>query len=263
VPRTEPRSARSIIIRNPFDSVTGPLDAKPAIFAEPARPVDPLTVPECEGVDVTGTTEYEDPLWSIAVVQAPGEPHGRIRRVGDLVGAKQIAYIGYNPLERSPSVWLANGETLCQSFLFDDDPPPAPKPSPKKQAKKPKPPGAAPLPKSIADKIRKVSDTEVLIDRSAVDTIMQDYSKLMRSVRIVPEQKDGRIRGMRVKRIPGNSLLAKLGIVTGDRIDKINGFALSSPEKALQAYAKLRTASRFSVQLERKGRPMTIDYLIR
>jgi general secretion pathway protein C len=262
----ESRSARPIVARNPFDSITGPLDAKPAILPDPLRaPVDPLTVSKCDGIDVTGTTEDEDPLWSMAVVQAPGERHGSLRRVGDLVGGKYVAYIGYNQLERSPSVWLASGETLCQSLLFDADPPPpppAPKP-PAKPANAPKRAQGSPLPKSIADKIRKLSDTQVLIDRSAVDTVMQQYAKLTRSVRVVPEQKDGRVRGIRIQRIPPSSLLEKLGFVNGDRIDKINGFALSSPEKALQAYAHLRTASRFSVQLERKGRPMTIDYLIR
>src|SRR5574341_790480 len=45
----ESRSARSIVARNPFDSITGPLDAKPAVLAEPLRaPVDPLTVSKCE-----------------------------------------------------------------------------------------------------------------------------------------------------------------------------------------------------------------------
>jgi general secretion pathway protein C len=262
--------AEPIRKRNPFDSITGPLVPKPAApTPDPASTTlaRPLAAPECEGVDVSATTESVDPLWSLATIKGPGEPTGRVRRVGDVVADKQVAYIGYNPAERSPAVWLLADRMLCQSLLFDDDPPP--KPAANKPAAKPKRPAPRPkkgpvtLPPDLAAKIKRVSDTEYHVDRSAIDTIMQRYSELMRSVRVLPEQKDGRVVGIRVLRIPPNTLLATLGVQSGDRIEKINGFSLSSPEKALQAYARLRTAGNISLQLSRKGRSMSIDYRIR
>ena len=39
----------------------------------------------------------------------------------------------------------------------------------------------------------------------------------------------------------------------------INGFEIASPEKALEAYARLRTASRLRVQLNRAGKPIEIN----
>ena len=57
--------------------------------------------------------------------------------------------------------------------------------------------------------------------------------------------------------------LGLLGLENGDRIDKVNGFELGTPERALEAYARLRTASHLRVELVRRGRAMTIDYHIR
>jgi general secretion pathway protein C len=174
------RSAEPILSRNPFDSVTGPLNAEPIDpnFARPRDTIDlsdPLAAPDCGGVIVHIVTESPDPTWSIAVLQAPGEPTGKLRRVGDPVGDKQVAFIGFNPQRNSPSVWLANQAQLCQSLLFGGTPgaapaPPQPTPEPAvaRRAKR----GAPPVPEDIASKIQKVSDTEFHVDRGVVDNIL-------------------------------------------------------------------------------------------
>src|SRR5688572_7414999 len=80
-----------ILERNVFDSATGSLvreDEPESVM--PVRAIDPLTAPPCSGIGVYGLTESSDPLWSSAIVQAPGEPHGRIRRVGDSIAEKQV-----------------------------------------------------------------------------------------------------------------------------------------------------------------------------
>ncbi|MCA9592910.1 MAG: general secretion pathway protein GspC [Myxococcales bacterium] len=259
-----PPDAKAILDRNPFDSVTGPLGRVPEIELAKKKPehVDPLHAPECKGLTVSITTESPDPSWSLAVIQGPGEKHGRLRRIGDTVGDKRVAYIGFNRLEQSPTVWLESTSGLCQSYLFDDEPAPA-KPKPKPTLKKPPrrparrvPPAA---PKSIADKIHRVSATEFNVDRSVVDTVVEQYSKLLKNVLVRPVQKNGRVVGMRVLRIRPDTLLGKLGLANGDVIQSINGFQLSAPDKALQAYARLRTASNIALKVERKGKPMTID----
>jgi general secretion pathway protein C len=277
-PPESPRaSAAPLIERNPFDSVTGSLLPKPAESAPaPTMPtVDPLTAPPCIDVDVYSTLVSTDAMWSSAVVQGPGEPHGQIRRVGDAVGAWQLVYIGRNPIKQSPAVWLLEGANLCQALLFDGKPrraAAAPAPPPPAKPPAPKPPAAppasgsrapAPLTPEIAAKIRRISASEFLVDRSAVDGIMADYAALVRGSRIRPQQKDGSLTGFRVDRIGQGTLLATLGLQDGDQIQSINGFPLSSPDKALRAYASLRTASELRLRLVRDGKPMTVDYRIR
>ncbi len=267
--RTAPKtaSADAIIDRNPFDSVTGPLNAKPIEeIPEDVGPVDtnPLTAPACDGVTVSIITESPDPLWSFAALRGPSDPAPKLHRVGDTLGDKTVAYIGVNPASRSPSVWMEAGSSLCQVQLFGEPAPAAARPSAaaadKKAAADPK---AAAVPSDIANKIKKVSDTEFEVDRSVVDKILADQAVLMKSARIVPEQKDGKVVGIRMFGIRDDTLLGTLGFQNGDRLESINGFDMTSPEKALEAYARLRTAGNLKVQINRSGKPTTVDFRIK
>jgi general secretion pathway protein C len=274
VPTREAKSGLPIIERNPFDSVTGPLNAKPPeLVDEAAAPqgpdpnLDPLASPACEGIQLLIVTESDDPLWSVAALQGPGEPHPRMRRVGDEVGGKKVAFIGFNPRERTPAVWLESGPTVCQAMLFRTQPPVAAAPAPAPAAPPPEAPkptsGAPSLPADIASKIQKISDTEFNIDRSVVDKILENQAELMKSARIVPEQKDGKVVGVRMFGIRPDTLLGTLGLQNGDRLETLNGFNMASPEKALEAYARLRTASNLNVKVNRRGAPVSIDFHIK
>jgi general secretion pathway protein C len=269
------KTAQPIIERNPFDSVTGPLNAKPVeiVTPPPAEPVvsDPLTAPACDGVQAFIITESTDPHWSVAALQGSGDTHPRMRRVGDDVAGKKVAFIGYNHLEASPSVWLETGSTICQALLFKRAgaaaapaapaaaPPPAASAAPAAPARG----GPPTVPPDIASKIQKISDTEFQVDRSVVDKILENQAELMRSARIVPEQKDGKVVGVRMFGIRPDTLLGTLGLQNGDRLETINGFNMASPEKALEAYARLRTAGSLKVQVNRRGQPVNIDYNIK
>ena len=275
VPMREPKSGMPIIERNPFDSVTGPLNALPP--PDPAlTPVagpdtsDPLSSPACDGIQLLIVTESTDPLWSVAALQGPGEPHPRMRRVGDEINGKKVAFIGFNPKENTPAVWIEGGSALCQAMLFRTQPPVAAAPAAAPAAaatpapEPPKPAGGPPsLDPAIAAKIHKVSDTEFNIDRSVVDQILENQAELMKSARIVPEQKDGKVVGVRMFGIRPDTLLGALGLQNGDRLETLNGFNMASPEKALEAYARLRTASALNVKVNRRGAPVSIDLHIK
>ena len=265
-------SADAIIARNPFDSVTGPLNAEkiaidvPVPGKSPIDNTDPLTAPVCDAPTVFIVTESHDPLWSVAALQAPGEPRPRMHRVGDDVGGKKVEFICYNPRENTPAVWLSSGSTLCQAMLFKTQPTlPAAAPAAAAAAPPPPPPsgGPNPVPADIASKIQKVSDTEFNIDRSVVDKILENQAELMKSARIVPETKDGKVLGIRLFGIKPDTLLGTLGLQNGDRLESINGFNMGSPEKALEAYARLRTASQLDVTVNRRGAPVSIVHHIK
>ena len=270
----EHKSAEPIIERNPFDSVTGPLTGKaieiPVPKPEQLETKDPLEATACDGVNAFIITESTDPLWSVAALQGAGEPRPRMRRVGDDVAGKHVEFIGFNPLQDSPSVWLSTGAQLCQVLLFRDPTPlpAAPAASAAPAAAEAAPPvstgrGASPVPPEIASKIQKISDTEFSIDRAVVDNILERQAELMKSARIVPEQKDGKVLGIRLFGIRPDTLLGTLGLQNGDRLESINGFNMGSPEKALEAYARLRTASNLNIKVSRRGAPLSIDYRIK
>lgn len=271
-----------ILARNPFDSVTGPLDRTPLTVTIPDAPAkrldlsDPLRAPECADVVLNIVSESLDPEWSLAQLKGPGDADASTRRVGDEVGKLKVAYIGFNSMKGSPAVWLVGDDSVCQALLFSDkgaaSASAAPAAAPVASAAPAEDAdgkarrsrrGAPAVPSEISDKIQKVSETEFQIDRSVIDNILENQATLMRSARIVPEQKDGKTVGIRLFGIRQDTLLGTLGMQNGDRLEKINGYDMASPEKALEAYARLRTAESLNVQLTRRGQSLNIDYKIK
>lgn len=274
-------SGDAILSRNPFDSVTGPLDRTPIEVTTPETAkasldlTDPLNAPECADVVVNIVSESADPEWSLAQLKGAGDQEAATRRVGDVVGKLKVAYIGYNSVKASPAVWLVNEDHVCQALMFSEKnataanaetPPPAPTSPPPEESTSRRRRGtssAPALPSEISEKIQKVSETEFNVDRSVIDNVLENQAQLMRSARIVPEQKDGKTVGIRLFGIRQDTLLGTLGMQNGDRLEKINGFDMASPEKALEAYARLRTATSLTVNLTRRGKPLTIEYQIK
>jgi general secretion pathway protein C len=274
------KSAAKILSHNPFDHETD-LNPKPEPKPEPDADdiepkggidvSDPLNVDACPGVEVQIVTESPDPTWSIAVLKGPKEERAFLRRVGDKVEDFEVQYIGYNRLQRSPAVWMSQSNKLCQALLFSTSEAAAasssggaPTPPPTSAKPAAKPPQSGGIADEIAQKIEKVSETEFNVDRSVVDNILENQAQLMRTARIVPEKgADGKTVGIRLFGVRPNTLLGTLGLQNGDRLETINGFEMASPEKALEAYARLRTASKLTIKITRRGQPVTLDFNIK
>ena len=114
----------------------------------------------------------------------------------------------------------------------------------------------------MAAKIHKVSETEFNVERAVVDEILENQAELMRSARIVPEKRGDKVLGIRLFGIRKGTLLSHLGFKNGDRLEAINGFEMANPQKALEAYGRLRTADALKVRINRKGAPVNIDFNI-
>jgi general secretion pathway protein C len=101
------------------------------------------------------------------------------------------------------------------------------------------------------------------LERGRAEEMLAGASLLPHATRIVPEIHDGDTVGFRLYSVrPGGSLEA-LGFRNGDIIRTINDLELSSPEKALEIYAKLRSVDDFVVSFERNGETLTNDYHLR
>ena len=82
-------------------------------------------------------------------------------------------------------------------------------------------------------------------------------------VRVVPSIQDGEPDGFKLYAMRRSSPFAALGFANGDTVHRINGEALTSMDRALEIYAKLRDATRLEVELTRRGRPTTLTIDIR
>jgi general secretion pathway protein C len=111
--------------------------------------------------------------------------------------------------------------------------------------------------------IKKTGENTYDIQRATLESVLGNMSLLSRSARIVPEIKDGKAAGFRLYSVRPDGPFAKIGMQNGDVIASINGLEITSPEKALEVYAKLKSASHLSLGLERNGSKVTKDYSIR
>jgi general secretion pathway protein C len=265
-------NADGILERNPFDSVTGPLNKPPselddagaaaeagstAAGAPTVDNTDPMNAPSCDGVKVIIIAASPDPDWSFAAFAGSDGKSVLRRRGGDAGNGKTVEFVGWD------RVWLTGGGSgRCQARMFA---PPEAAPTAAKPVVSAAPAAAAGpgIDPSISKGIQKVSATEFNIDRSVVDKILENQAELMKQARIVPEQENGKMVGIRLFGVRPDTLLGVLGMNNGDRLQTINGFDMTSPEKALEAYARLRTADKLTVQVNRGGQNVNLDYNIK
>lgn len=256
------RSGREILARNPFDSQTGPLDGRALTIPDGGVPLetpesdgDPYADPTCDFGRVVLISTAEDPEWSFAAIESTsGE--AMLRRTGDEVAGHKVHFVSWD------RVWLTGTSGRCQLKLGDKSAKksePAPRRTSRSRRSRRR---GRQLPPEMASKIHKVSDTEFNVERSVVDEILENQAQLMRSARIVPEKDGDKVVGIRMFGIRNGTLLDHLGFQNGDRLSSINDFEITDPQKALEAYGRLRTADHLKVSVVRKGSPMTIDFNI-
>jgi general secretion pathway protein C len=136
-------------------------------------------------------------------------------------------------------------------------------PEPAKSAEPPKQaPKGGGVPPEIASKIQKTGEREFVMERSAIDIILERQAELFK-LRILPEKNGETTVGVKVSGIKPDSLPAMLGLENGDTLKSINGFDVANPEKALEAYTRLRTADHLTLALNRNGKALNIDMSIR
>lgn len=239
----------AILARNPFDSITGPLNPE----AQPAPPIDsplgngenPYGDPICDAGRVTLITADDDPSWSFAAI-AMGTERAVLHRIGDGVGDRVLYAMVWD------RVWMMKGTQRCQLPLGG----PQKKQSVGNVMEPPCPKGSVAC--GHPPKIHCSADGHCDVDRSIIASIMEERVKLFRGVQVIPTH-DENGPSLKIKGIKPGSLLSLLGMVDGDKLQKINGFDMSDPMVALQAYQRLLTADRLDVKLIRAGKPVSLE----
>lgn len=259
------KSADVVLGRNAFDSVTGPLGGRNAKPPAPP-PADPGAFvparndglpPECPSGSVVLIADSDDPAFSFALVKVsggggPGSSAGggsTMRRIGDEVDGKKVEAIAWD------HVVLASESDRCRLVVHDEKRPVggATEPAPRE----PEGPRAPLAPASSAtqhEDIVKVSDTEYSFERNGADKMNAMGQAFLKSGRVVPGQ------GIRLQRAAQTGILGQVGLLKGDVIKSVNGFDVTEPDQAMMSYAKLKTATRAQVVLERDGKTITMDY---
>ncbi len=116
---------------------------------------------------------------------------------------------------------------------------------------------------AIDDGVKKSGDNAWDIDRSVVDKVLSNPTAVGRGARIVPSIKNGQPNGFKLYAIRPSSVYSKIGLMNGDTIHSVNGFDLTTPDKALEVYTKVRESNNLTVTVTRRGKPVTLKYSIK
>jgi type II secretion system protein C len=103
------------------------------------------------------------------------------------------------------------------------------------------------------DGIEKLSENHYRITRDVLEQVLQDPTKMAGGARLVPSIKGGQANGFKLYAIRPSSIYSKVGLKNGDTIHRINGYELTTPDKALDVYVKLKSASELRLEITRRG----------
>jgi len=98
----------------------------------------------------------------------------------------------------------------------------------------------------------------VSLRRAMIDQAIQDVSKLMTEIKILPHE-----NGLALSDIKPNSIFRRMGLRNGDVLRSVDGQQIRSVDDALKLYESLKSADKVTVELQRRGTDRVIDYNIR
>lgn len=279
------RDRAAIIHRNIFDSDAGCLDcdAGPADAGAEADaggpPVDEVVFPPeacypappadgrvrpgpCETIaKIVGAVQSDDILWSFVLVQSAPNGPAMPYRFGSTLDNRNVSTISWCQALGAYVLLRPPGGQRC--FLAQNMPPRNAPPAPAAPVAAAHTPSEGGALGGVLEGIERVSANEYNVRRSTVDRILESQAELMRTTRIMPVDQGGRVIGVQLFGVRGNSLLGRLGMQNGDVLNRINGLDIGSPDRALEAYSRLRTSDNLQVSVTRNGQPVNIDFHIR
>jgi general secretion pathway protein C len=221
-------------------------EAPPPEASQEVKPPDMTSEPVRTGLhaQLLATVVANRPEWSIATIKDLNANETKICMVGDVFMGADVLSIEYLKV-----ILLVDGH---REYLDLSAAPTTVAVAPKADE------GAAPPPSG--EGIKKLDEHRYQIERSTVNGALSNMNDLAMQARIVPSFKNGQPNGFKLFSIRPDSLYAKIGIQNGDVIQKLNGFDMNSPDKALEAYTKLKSANAIDMQVDRNGQTVNYHY---
>jgi general secretion pathway protein C len=208
----------------------------------------------------------EQPRWSVAVVADRSNGQVRSYGIGDEVLGSKLLSVERIRDERDPTgLAVRVAAIVCHDGRkeyvdFDTGGGGSPPPSANVGVVPVPPPSGDPSGHLAPDGVRKTSENKYEVKKSLLDGTLSNLNSVATQARIVPSFKNGVANGFKVFSIQPNSFYSAIGVENGDVVQKINGYEINSPDKALEIYQKLREARHVTVDLERNGQMIRKEY---
>jgi hypothetical protein len=110
--------------------------------------------------------------------------------------------------------------------------------------------------------LKRTDDTHYTLTRKGADAVLTSLPSLARSLRVAPQSQDGKIIGFRLVSLRPGALWARVGLQRGDVVTALNGSELTTPERALEAYARFRSTGVMRADFLRAGQPHSIEITV-
>ncbi|MFH1130845.1 MAG: type II secretion system protein GspC [Pseudomonadota bacterium] len=252
-----PREVSQILARNIFCSTCEPEGKVAENVGGEETPEEPLNnepVKTSLNLKLLATLiSEEDKAWSFAVIQGEGKT-GLFGIGSKMFGDATVVDV----LERK--VFLLNegrNEYLEISEEKNERMPDSPTVSSRLRDV------GGSTPDWLAQGVQKTGEGKFEIQRNALNKVLADTTLLARSARIVPSTVNGTPNGFKLFAIRPGSIYSLIGMRNGDTVHAVNDRPITTPDKALEIYTKVRNASHLSINFTRSGKQMTHDYVIR
>lgn len=206
----------------------------------------------------------EEPRWSIASITDLASRDTRIYGIGDAVlgapllsverirderdatsqGFKVVAIVCNNGQKEYLDFESGDGATLASApnlGVYNPAGPTGPPPTP-------------------VDGVKQLGDNRYEVQHRLIESSLSNLNTVATQARIVPSFRNGAANGFKVFSIQPGSLYAAIGVENGDVIQKINGYEINSPDKALEVYQKLRDSRHITLEIERNGQALRKEY---
>lgn len=252
------KDIEAILKRNVFCSTCAPIVLTQEAVQEDQGPVDQTPTRSSLPLQLVATmVSPGDWEWSMAIIRDTSDEKKKVGvfRRGDKLtqGEAIVAQVVEG------RVYLVVGKRVEYLSSDKEPPPPPPKSVTSMELSTTDPTG---IEKDV-DKGVRCTGSNCEVDKSLIDKVLANTTALATSARFVPWIKDGKPSGFKLYNIRQNSIFSKIGMQNADLIKTINGLDMSTPDKALEAYTKLKSASHLTVTVERGGQNVTLDYQIR
>lgn len=102
-----------------------------------------------------------------------------------------------------------------------------------------------------------------VVDRREVELAMSDLPKLLSQARAVPNMTNGAVNGYRLDYIAPASFYEKIGVQTGDVLQRVNGVDIRDPSTMLSLLQQLKNEQIVKLDVVRNNQRSTITYELR
>jgi type II secretion system protein C len=117
-------------------------------------------------------------------------------------------------------------------------------------------------PAAKAGGVHKLGPRKYLVERSTINSDMQNMPQLLTEIRALPVFQNGASTGFQLSEIQPGSLFDQIGLQNGDVLTTVSGQPVSNPARALQMLSTLSTRSAVTLNVLRNGAPIQFSYTI-